>query len=211
MTCRAWCATRFEAGSFRRRADWTVPAGLFQLLREKGIISSPKGVRPLLRSFKVFPNGARNVSAQGSLIMTTSRLFDEHGAIRRLSLSGRHAFQSSPCRRALGEGAGPGGAKFYRRTQGTIVAPMTFTRAEALSDSAAVADEHFLFDSWHYHRPFWSRLRADGVARSTHGDANRGELQLQCMASRPDGLLSKALLVDDELRYSSSVEGTAFL
>jgi hypothetical protein len=209
MTCQAWCATRFEAGSFRRRRDWPVPAGLFQLRREKGIISSPKGVRPLLQSFKVFPNGARNVSAQGSLIMTTSRLFDEHGTIRRLSLTGRQAFQSSPCRRALGEREGPSGAEFDRRTQGTIIAPMTFTGAEAPSDSAAVADEHFLFDPWHYHGSFWSRLRADRLARSTHEDANRSELPLGGRTSHLDSFLSIALLVDDELRHSSSVEGTA--
>jgi hypothetical protein len=161
-----------------------------------------------LRLFKVFPNGARNVSAQNSLIMTTSRLF-QCKAIRRLSLSGRQAFQSCACRGALRKGAGPSGAEFDRRTQGAIIAPMTFTGAEALSDSAAVADEHFLFDPWHYHGPSWSSLRADRLARSTHGDANRGELPSPCMASRPDGLFSIGLLVDDELRHSSSVEGTA--
>jgi hypothetical protein len=145
------------------------------------------------------------------LIMTTSWLVDERGTIRRLSLSARQDFQSCPCRRALGEGAGPCRAKFDRRTEDTIIAPMTFAGAEAPPGSAAIADEHFLLDPWHYHGPFWSRLRADRLARSTHGAANHGDHPLPGVSSRPDSLLSITLLVDDELRHSSSVEGTVVL
>jgi hypothetical protein len=83
---------------------------------------------------------------------------------------------------------------------------MTFIAAEPLPDSAAVADEHFLLHPWHYHGPFWSRLHADRLAPSTHADANLRQLPLPGVTSRPDSFLSIALLVDDDLRHSSSVE-----
>jgi hypothetical protein len=142
--------------------------------------------------------------------MTTSRLFDEREAIKRLSRSTRQSLQFGSSQRSLNKGAGPCGAEFDRRTQPTVFAPMTFIGTEALPDPTPVADEHLFFDPWHYHGPYWSRLHAERLAPSTHTDPDCGELPLPGMTSYPDSLLSITLRVDDGLRHLSSVEVVAF-
>jgi hypothetical protein len=126
---------------------------------------------------------ARGASALDvPLVMTTLRLLDECEAIRHLSLSTRQGRQICTGGRGLGEGAGPCGAEFDRRTQRTVIAPMTFTAAKALPDSAPVADEHFLLHPWHYHALSRARFMRTGLREV------------------------RTLRVDDELRHSSSVE-----
>ena len=146
--------------------------------------------------FKVIPNWRAPAGAPiFPPAMTILRLFEDRGAITSLSGIRRQAELSAPLkpgndrlessRRVLGKGARPCRAEFDRRTQRTVIAPMTFIGAEALPDSAPVADEHFLLNPWHYHALSRARFMRTGLREV-----------------RP-------LRVDDELRHSSSVEVAA--
>jgi hypothetical protein len=139
-----------------------------------------------------------------ALVMTTSRLFDGPERIRHRSLSTRQARKICPCRRSLGEAAGLCSAEFDRRTHGTVIAPMTFTGAEALPDSAPVTDEHFLLNPWHYHGSFEAGFMRRGMRQVRMPTRIRAELPLSGMTSHPDSPV--AFRVDDQLRHLSSVE-----
>jgi len=149
---------------------------------------------------------ARGTSALDvPLVMTTLRLFDERGATRNLDRHTRQAQRIGSSRGGLGEAAGQCRGHFNWRSQSTVVAPMTLTAIKALSDSTSVADEHFLFDPWHYHGPSRSRPRAERLASSTHADPDRGDLPWPGVSRHSDSSQGIALRVDDNLRHSLSV------
>jgi hypothetical protein len=137
---------------------------------------------------------------QPCLIMTTSRLCDEGGAIRRLSLRTRQAWRVCACRRGLDEAAGPRKTEFDRRTQRTVIAPVTFTAGKAFSDSAPVADEHFLLNPWHDH----------AVSGAPFMRSALREVPALSMTNHLKDRLSMVFGVDDRLRHSSSVEAAVF-